>query len=134
MSPPVLTMPRRIRWPRRPLALLFPQVGFLESHAASPLANRIEPKQRQNSTGVVTKLNAIFHENMLTKHWREGYPHQVEGRSKERSSNQAALTNWVLDNIPPPQHRAFEKIPALPALVRNGFEPAPAVAPAENMT
>src|SRR5204862_7820287 len=28
-SPPVPTMPRRNRWPRRPLALLFPQSRFL---------------------------------------------------------------------------------------------------------
>jgi hypothetical protein len=53
------------------ISVLFPQIGISEGyvHVASPLADRInKPKQRQNSTGVVTKLDAIFHENMLTKH------------------------------------------------------------------
>ena len=43
-----------------------------KGHATLPLADRINPKQRQNPTSVVTKLDAIFHENMLPKHQREG--------------------------------------------------------------
>lgn len=50
------------------LTLLFPRIGIWEGHAASPLADRIKSKQRQNPAGVVTELYAIFHENMLTKH------------------------------------------------------------------
>jgi hypothetical protein len=83
---------------------------------------------------VVTKPDAIFHENMLTKHWREGQHHQVDWRSNERPSNQADSTDWVLENISTPQHRAFEKITAFPTLLRNGFVHDPVVAPVENMT